>query len=105
MSIYIKGMEMPSSCEICPFVDDDFLEDYFGLCCSLTKERPHGNERLNSCPLIELPPHGDLVDRALLSTFYYKGTEGLPDDFDHGVLFTLEAVDKLPVVIPEEDEE
>jgi len=50
MSILIKGMEMPKSCEDC------MLESYCGLWV-LLKDRP---ARHPDCPLIELPPHGRL---------------------------------------------
>ena len=47
MSIFIKGMEMPQTCDEC------FLP--LQLCDYAMK--PNGK-----CPLIELPPHGRLVD-------------------------------------------
>ena len=49
--IYIKGMEMPSKCGEC------FLRA--GEC----KQRIYMEKRPPHCPLIELPPHGDLIDR------------------------------------------
>ena len=42
MSILIKGMKMPKSCGSC-FVGDRTI-------CS------------NNCPLVEIPPHGRLID-------------------------------------------
>lgn len=57
MGIYIKGMEMPRFCYDCFFRP--------GLC----KERDFysfdGENKLTrprNCPLIELPPHGRLID-------------------------------------------
>ena len=48
MGVYIKGMEKPENCEICPYA----------FC--------HLDTR--NCPIIELPDHGDLIDRdALIS--------------------------------------
>ena len=57
MSILIRGMEMPKSCFDCPFVDFEY-----GDC--LVDENGHGdpNEPEN-CPLVPVPPHGDLIDR------------------------------------------
>lgn len=51
---------MPKNCKTCPFSDHeawclipgDWRERYY---CP-------DNERSEYCPLIELPPHGDLVD-------------------------------------------
>ena len=96
MSIYIKGMEMPKRCSTCPLVDDEFLEDYFGLCCSLTGERPYGNERLNSCPIIELPPHGRLIDADALKK--QAGEFCDPMGFIPGV--AVEDIDDAPTIIP-----
>ena len=48
MGVYIKGMKKPENCEICPYA----------FC--------HLDTR--NCPIIELPDHGDLIDRdALIS--------------------------------------
>lgn len=50
MSILIKGMEMPERCGAC------FLR--VGGC----KQRIYIEHRPKGCPLIELPPHGRLID-------------------------------------------
>ena len=64
MSILIKGMEMPASCCDCPIGG--------ALCCSLMPGVPalwkeytiavRTNRRHSDCPLIEVPPHGRLID-------------------------------------------
>lgn len=46
MSVLIKGMEKPDNCEVCPYA----------FCHLDTK----------NCPIIELPDHGDLIDRDVL---------------------------------------
>lgn len=46
MSILIKGMKMPESCDICPIEGCEYINKKF------------------TCPLIEIPtPHGRLIDR------------------------------------------
>lgn len=55
MSILIKGIKMPKSCLLCPFGDE------FGKCC-VNLELEDANELTHSCPLVELPDHGDLID-------------------------------------------
>ena len=59
--IYIKGMEMPKSCNECRFfVDawcyalevDDWRNAY---------NKPHDGKRLDGCPLIPVPDHGRLL--------------------------------------------
>ena len=70
--ILIRGMEMPESCADCP-ICYDMME------CSVSPLRFWNgrteleqfvfcNERHPSCPLVELPEHGDLIDcRAALA--------------------------------------
>lgn len=74
MSIYIKGMEMPKSCDKCRISFNIGRSEY--LCQLLCDPNPcvEGGEfwrecgegadekRPNWCPLIELPPHGRLID-------------------------------------------
>ena len=74
MSVLVKGMKMPNACfwrdkngslTICPLCDTD------GYCGANGKQRclvPE-NEMPNDCPLIELPPHGDLIDRDALKKY------------------------------------
>lgn len=75
MSIYIKGMEMPSSCLHCDFADE------FGDCCCKDTE-PYECEfdkhdsRPDWCPLIELPPHGRLGDLDALFLAMFQCTDG-----------------------------
>lgn len=48
MSILIRGMDMPTSCEKCPFLDyKEMLAD-----------------RPDWCPLVHIPPHEDAIDSA-----------------------------------------
>ena len=69
MSILIKGMEMPTSCYECPFLD---YEQGFCLASAVKNESgwyepvlcPGGikDGRHADCPLIPVPPHGRLID-------------------------------------------
>ena len=59
MSVLVKDMEMPTSCNKCPFSVNGF--------CVVSPKRANGkamSERVttNWCPLIEIPPHGRLID-------------------------------------------
>ena len=58
MSILIKGMEMPKNCMECPL--------YNGVGCKATNRMfamfYNVAIRRDDCPLIELPPHGRLID-------------------------------------------
>lgn len=71
MSILIPGVEMPRNCFGCPLFDDVYTDadgddDYrCGLGVPLDYYQASG-ETEKDCPLIELPPHGDLIDRDAL---------------------------------------
>lgn len=64
MSVYIKGMEMPTRCFACPLCDTD--------CCGISKGSyveyrdvdvdVAMNGRPDWCPLVEVPDHGRLID-------------------------------------------
>lgn len=61
MSILIKGMKMPESCLNCP------LETDYGTCghfngADYAKYSTEYSSRPVWCPLVELQPHGRLID-------------------------------------------
>lgn len=63
--ILIKGMEMPTTCKDCrlsTFTDFDRMPF-----CNITMDDICLNDwetkRCDNCPLVFVPPHGDLVDR------------------------------------------
>ena len=60
MSVIVKNMEMPKNCKECPFSD----HEAWCLIPGSWKERYYcpDDERSEHCPLIELPPHGRLID-------------------------------------------
>lgn len=75
MSILIKGMGMPKGCyrehESCPCYKS--LKGW--AWCGITeKQIINGfNQRPPDCPLIEVPPHGRLVDIDEVDREYNKG--------------------------------
>ena len=73
--ILIKGMEMPKSCYVCAYHHwSNFWQIY--VCCAIWVEGDsiiiRGKDvqstailrsgRSEKCPLVELPPHGRLID-------------------------------------------
>ena len=76
MSVLIKGMDMPMSCDICPFskTNDDLMsDDYRFRYCDF----PYIGEfvtdytatRHPDCPLVEIKaPHGRLIDAKAFET-------------------------------------
>ena len=79
MSILIKGMKMPS-CNDCPLAGD-FKCNLMPSIPALCKEYDiavQNRKRLNNCPLIEIPPHGRLIDADTLTVQH-----GWLDNFDN----------------------
>ena len=66
MSILIKGVKMPKNCEECQSTLGLFVDE-----CPIFAEFPKmsdydpeigNNRRYDGCPLVEIPPHGRLID-------------------------------------------
>ena len=82
MSVLIKGMKIPRSCAECAltWVDDE----YDKRCCITDKvvlgtigRQDNANCTDHACPLVEIPPHGDLADKDKLMQ------EFMDSDLDH----------------------
>lgn len=67
MSILIKGMEMPNICAYC-FIDQSE--------CNLHESVNIWKERHPDCSLIELPPHGRLIDEKTITEIRYHDADG-----------------------------
>ena len=87
MGVYIKGMEMPAYCNVCPMQRTDNTGEL--TFCALTRKvtRWWMYDRYQSseghCPLIELPPHGRLIDAdALMENAQYKGKHDIVTAYD-----------------------
>ena len=65
--ILIKGMEMPNVCAYC-FIDSSE--------CNLHSSVNIWRERHPDCPLIELPPHGRLIDVDKLNIYDISPVDG-----------------------------
>ena len=104
MSVLIKGMEMPTSCDKCPFLDyeEGFcfasgikhqIESYgewyeLALCPGGIKDSRH-----EDCPLVLVPEHGDLIDRDALGMNYIHIRD------DGMKIYTQRAIDNAPTII------
>ena len=83
MSILIK-MEMPKNCKGCrfkglkPYWDDDG-DRHIGDACMLCGELVDAKIRSSVCQLVEVPKHGDLIDReALMEKAFRYQVHGKP---------------------------
>ncbi len=70
MSVVVKGVDFPKTCGECEF-------NYNCFCCQITNRHFYYNEefepfiqKLDDCPLIELPKHGRLIDADAIDTSY-----------------------------------
>ncbi len=59
MGVYIKGMEMPPNCFLCKL---SFMSGERLFCSAMKNEEVLRAKIDSNCPLIELPPHGRLID-------------------------------------------
>lgn len=76
MGVYIKGMEMPENCALCPVWDaGNCLVVSEAIICEYTK-------RSSDCPRVSVPPHGRLVDADEL--FKEMERKGWFDNADRG---------------------
>ena len=91
MSVYIKGMKMPRSCDECYIRKKDS--------CPILKANLTGWGRRIDCPLIEVPDHGDLIDRDEL--FNNSDSWLWWDEWGSAKA----ALDNAPIVIPAERSE
>ena len=102
MAVLIKGMEMPKSCAGCyMFLHGIDMEGHLWQECAL-KERdlddPFGIGKPDWCPLVEVPPHGRLIDAdALKDNWTHKDL----DLFSQGWGW-LRDLNQAPTVIPAE---
>jgi hypothetical protein len=75
MGVYIKGMEMPTSCLSCP------LQGGTADCRLTQKTYNWGlSERPSDCPLVPVPPHGRLIDADALCKEGRGNCYGCPYD-------------------------
>lgn len=100
-----KYFKMPKSCDSCHFGQEYECVDEAGYGCLLTmKTRPKGEtDRPDYCPLIEVKPHGRLIDADALITEMVKDrlSEYIGQDWRE----VKQAIEDAPTVIESEGEE
>lgn len=105
MSIIVKGVEMPTGCEPCPYRKD------LGVCRAskpflLRKYAYESNKRHPDCPISGLPDkHGPLIDADEKLSFYDSDNWESPINLRSAMAqLSRYAVGKLPVIIIEAEE-
>ena len=119
MSVLIKGIEMPKNCAVCRLEKDIFGR---AVCFGYEDGRalheddlpPVGNEerRPSWCPLVEIPPHGRLIDADELRWFYDNSdvaddviTKENYDQLKVAVAIVRQTIDDAPTIIEAEEGE
>ena len=103
MGVLIKNMTMPKNCDECRFRSgawctaiDNWRKGY---------NKPPTGERLDECPLVELPPHGRLIDGdALFDKMYYA--DGEPETVSehiNNIVHFMSTLASMPTIIGAED--
>ena len=101
MGLYISGMEMPNSCDVCPFCD---YEQANCLACNDRNTLPHYDGlRPDWCPLVSVPAHGRLIDAdSFLATIRPVCDEDARAacTFETAKILMFEHIKSTPTVIP-----
>lgn len=107
MSIIVRNMEMPKRCFDCPCC---WAVGHFE--CLLAKKdlrKEHGINiiRPNWCPLVEIPPHGRLIDADFEEMHYTSMTTNPTPDVTeqdkHNSLVIVRALQMAKTIIEAED--
>ena len=113
--IYIKGLKMPRNCMECKFHGFDRAKGKGNICIideSITLHAVLDGVdvkfvTMGDCPLIEIPEHGDLIEKDKVNDIICEVCDGwLTDDARltlEGISYTIE--DEIPVIIPAERSE
>lgn len=104
MSVIVKGMDMPMCCDECPML-------YEYRFCALTDDHAKSigwkteEKRMPNCPLIELPDHGDLVEKETAAAILKLAFPAADYDGLCRATQALQWLSDAPVVIPAERSE
>lgn len=91
MSVYIKGFPMPNNCGACP------------LRLAWCRERIYMVTRPERCPLVPVPPHGDLISReCLIDIALHLMNTAKNDDITNGVKWLWQYIIEAPTIIEAE---
>lgn len=107
MSVLIKGGQMPKYCGECDGCRFDNLNVEYRCFATgeFLGELDINKERGKSCPLVEIPPHGRLIDADKLVRYMEERQKRLNDN---EALWELSVVDTFlldaPTVIESEEE-
>lgn len=113
MGVYIKGMKMPENCLNCDlFYYKDTREtdlsfprwpcgpwECYNVCAFQGHKKVDIRFRPDGCPLVEIQPHGRLIDTDAVSL------DGGPYEYDEWCKWALDQYQAAPTIIPAEEGE
>ena len=109
MSVYIKGMEMPTSCCECFAFKSNASGNLFckAKCVAFGREDAEWlpKKTPNWCPLIPVPDHGRLIDADALLSQYKGNIWTAKTDYAEGLRDVIADVKAAPTIIPADEEE
>ena len=103
MSVIIRGMKMPKGCAFCKIPTRNGKK----MLCPLMRREwdlrdpMSADHRLDGCPLVEIPPHGRLIDGDVAEVITYTTESG---DFADGILYAADWIANQPTIIEAEEE-
>lgn len=104
MGVYIKGMEMPTSCISCPLNFGEKRPEYgLTIYCPYSdgviswRDKAFDNGRLASCGIVPVPPHGRLIDADALRADWLENGE---NEYVYDTNAFLDSLDDAPTIIP-----
>ena len=103
MSVYIEGMEMPTRCCECRLSTCHSFKER-PLCDVLVEYMSYGEweaKRLDNCPLVTIPPHGDLIDRDAAAEKIWDDMR-FPSNLANAQFFVNE-LREMPTIIPADE--
>ena len=108
MSILIN-VEMPQSCSKCPFAQEWVCVINRGL----KRNIPENEVTTNYCPLIEIKPHGRLIDADAFKKYISVSFDEIAPELENGYLWLakritedlLRDIDEAPTIIEAEEEQ
>ena len=96
MSVLIKNMRMPKNCLDCVLNSGERCEATKNYC--LYRARP------THCPLVEIPPHGRLIDADVAEVIVTDEKDEVGGFLD-GILYAADWIANQPTIIEAEETE
>ena len=106
MGVYIRGMEMPNTCEECNL--DSFCDKWIEArkMCGEWELGVKATIRHPDCPLVPVPePHGWLIDETNILKVFSEEVWGFNTDFAKGMQSVLTEIRGAPTIVPATNKE